>query len=112
MDDLTALAGKKYQDGIEQANKGPRGDILQKDAVVPIAADEPLKRKTRDDSSAQRDSKEHGNADGDCRVRYRDIRLGLADDVDEEDSQWCIKDDLQDGVDGHQDRAVLIITAG
>ena len=35
----------------------------------------------------------------------------MTNDVDEEDCHWRIEYDLQNGIDGHEDRAVLVVAA-
>lgn len=55
MNDLATLAGEQHQDGVEQTDKRPGREVLEKYPVVPLGACDPLQCEPREDRGAQGD---------------------------------------------------------
>ena len=96
VDDLTTLAGEKHEDRVKQADERPWRDVFEEHPLVPFGARHPLDHETRDDGGSKRNPEEDSNANCDGGVGHSNRRLGVADDVDEEDRHGGIQYDLQD----------------
>lgn len=111
MDHLAALRGEQDEDGEEQADQRPGVDPPEEDSVVPLRTDGP-DRKPRQDRSTHGDAQEDGDALRGRRIRQCELVGGVADDLDEQDRKGSKQHHLKQRIDGHQDGAIFIVTAG
>lgn len=78
--------------------------------MVPTGVDG-AEDKPREDRGGERDAEEDTDTARDHRVRDWSS-VAVADDVDEQDGERSVQDELEQGVDRHQDRTVFLVTAG
>ena len=112
VDDLAALVREQHDDGVQQADEGPRRRELEEHVLVPLRAREPAQPEARDEGGAEGDPEEDGHARRDDFVGHVQGAGLPADDADEEDGEGREEHDLEDRVDGYEDRTVFPIAAG
>ena len=110
--DAVALGREEDEDGEEEADERPRGQVFEENGVVPVRARPFSNRKAGDDGGAEGDAEEDGHARRDGRIRHIDpVAAAAANDGDEKDRQRRIEHHLQHGINRNKHRAVLDIPA-
>src|SRR6478609_2845610 len=104
--DGSALQGEEQGDGEQQAVERPRAKSWQELPLVPVAALGLFADGPREETCEQRDAEEHQHGGGDGPEREvgaggRQAEPGWQD-LQVEPAQRAERDDLEDGVDGHQ----------
>lgn len=113
MDHLLSLRREEHEDGVQQADEGEGGDDWNKLLVVKVRGGEKEEGKAGHDRGSEGDAEEDAD-------RGRDGGVGDADgggavgvkDSYEQQRQRCKKDDLKEGVDRHEDGAVVVAAVG
>lgn len=115
MHNAVALGCEEDEDREEEADQGPRTQILQKGTIIPLRPSDFPNRQPRNDSRAERNAQKHRHARGNRPIRHPAHPLIAAppsNHLDEENRQRRVKHHLQNRIHRHEDGAILAVPAG